>query len=210
MHIESANGFTKDDVLQKLASVERASEHPLALAVVNDAQERKLRSPMTDFDSRVETSVGTVEGVQAVSGSGKFLAECGIEVAGLDQLAEEQRSKAATLIFVGSWASFERGRSRTRPTTLSSTSVSGNDCGWSRWSSRRAACRGMAECGRRRPQYARRIANRRFAAPNRRRRQDLSARTPHVRCGESVQRLGWAAQLALVLNGMNMPAGLSR
>ncbi|MEP6874854.1 MAG: heavy metal translocating P-type ATPase, partial [Burkholderiales bacterium] len=42
VHIEPANGFSADDVLQKLASVERASEHPLALAIVNDAQERKL------------------------------------------------------------------------------------------------------------------------------------------------------------------------
>lgn len=43
-----------------------------------------------------------------------------------------------------------------------------------------------------------------------RRRQAVSAWTPHVRRRWSVQRLGWAAQLALVLNGMNMPAGLSR
>jgi Cu+-exporting ATPase len=42
VHIEPVNGFSKDDVLQKLASVERASEHPLALAIVNDAVERKL------------------------------------------------------------------------------------------------------------------------------------------------------------------------
>ena len=30
VHIEPAAGFSADDVLQKLASVERASEHPLA------------------------------------------------------------------------------------------------------------------------------------------------------------------------------------
>lgn len=103
VHIESYNGFAKDDVLQKLASVERASEHPLALAIVNDAQERKLSlSAVTDFDSPVGKGVvGTVDGLQVVSGSGKFLAEHGIDVAGLDRLAEEQRSKAATVIFVG-------------------------------------------------------------------------------------------------------------
>ena len=38
VHIEPAPGFGKDDVLQKLASVERASEHPLAMAIVNAAQ----------------------------------------------------------------------------------------------------------------------------------------------------------------------------
>jgi Cu+-exporting ATPase len=103
VHIESDNGFAKDDVLQKLASVERASEHPLALAIVNDAQERKLPlSAVTDFDSPVGKGVvGTVDGLRVVSGSGKFLAEHGIEVAGLNRLAEEQRLKAATVIFVG-------------------------------------------------------------------------------------------------------------
>ena len=102
VHIEAANGHTSDDVLQKLASVERASEHPLALAIVNDALERKLAlSPVIDFDSPVGKGViGTVDGVQVVSGSGKFLAEHNISVAGLDTVAEQQRLKAATVIFV--------------------------------------------------------------------------------------------------------------
>ncbi len=103
VHIAAANGHTEDDVLQKLASVERASEHPLALAIVNDALERKLAlSPVADFDSPVGKGVvGTVDGLQVVSGSGKFLAEYGIDVASLNGIAEEQRSKAATVIFVG-------------------------------------------------------------------------------------------------------------
>ena len=64
VHIEPAPGFSADDVLQKLASVERASEHPLAMAIVMDAQERKLAlSPVTDFDSPVGKGVvGTVDG----------------------------------------------------------------------------------------------------------------------------------------------------
>jgi Cu+-exporting ATPase len=54
VHIEPAQGFSKDDVLQKLASVERASEHPLAMAIVNAAQDGKLSlSAVTDFDSPV-------------------------------------------------------------------------------------------------------------------------------------------------------------
>jgi Cu+-exporting ATPase len=103
VHIEPANGFSKEDVLQKLASVERASEHPLALAIVNDALQRKLAlSTVTDFDSPVGKGViGTVDGAQVVSGSGKFLAEHGVEVSSLNASAEGQRSKAATVIFVG-------------------------------------------------------------------------------------------------------------
>ncbi|WP_280925519.1 copper-transporting P-type ATPase [Caldimonas aquatica] len=103
VHIEPASGFTAHEVLQKLASVERASEHPLALAIVEDAQARKLPlSPVTGFDSPVGKGViGTVEGELVVSGSAKFLAEHGIDTSPLAASAETQRQHAATVIFVG-------------------------------------------------------------------------------------------------------------
>jgi P-type Cu+ transporter len=103
VHIEPEPGFTAEQVLQKLASVERASEHPLALAIVNDALERKLTlEPVVDFDSPVGKGVvGKVDGQQVVSGSAKFLAESGIDVRALEAAAEGQRAKAATVIFVG-------------------------------------------------------------------------------------------------------------
>ena len=103
VHIEPAPGFTADAVLQQLASVERASEHPLAMAIVMDAQERKLPlSPVTAFDSPVGKGViGTVEGQVIVSGSARFLAEHGIDTARQIAAAEAQRQKAATVIFVG-------------------------------------------------------------------------------------------------------------
>jgi len=102
VHVEPAPGFTADDVLQKLASVERASEHPLALAIVMDAQQRKLPlSPVTDFDSPVGKGViGRVDGAVVVSGSAKFLAEHGVDTEALARSAESQRQKAATVIFV--------------------------------------------------------------------------------------------------------------
>ncbi len=101
--IEPAAGFDADEVLQKLASVERASEHPLAAAIVADAQERKLPlAPVTDFDSPVGKGVlGTVDGARVVCGSAKFLREHGIEAAPLEPAAEPVRAKAATVIFVG-------------------------------------------------------------------------------------------------------------
>ena len=103
VHIEAAAGFTDADVLQKLASVERASEHPLAQAIVNDAAQRKLAlSEVTDFDSPLGKGVvGTVDGVRVVSGSAKFLTEQGIVVATLEAAADAQRTTSATVIFVG-------------------------------------------------------------------------------------------------------------
>lgn len=103
VHIEPAPGFTPGDVLHKLASVERASEHPLALAIVMEAQQRKLPlAPVTDFDSPVGKGVvGTVDGQLIVSGSPKFLAEHALETSPLAASAEARRQQAATVIFVG-------------------------------------------------------------------------------------------------------------
>jgi len=103
VHVEPTDGFSADDVLRRLASVERASEHPLAMAIVLDAQERKLDlSPVTEFDSPVGKGViGTVEGQVVVSGSAKFLAEQGIATESLAASAEGLRQNAATVIFVG-------------------------------------------------------------------------------------------------------------
>ncbi|MFT3859108.1 MAG: copper-translocating P-type ATPase [Aquabacterium sp.] len=103
VHIEAAAGHQAEDVLQKLASVERASEHPLAMAIVMDAQARKVNlSPVMDFDSPVGKGViGRVDGQLIVSGSAKFLDEHSIDSSSLATAAEAQRQKAATVIFVG-------------------------------------------------------------------------------------------------------------
>jgi Cu+-exporting ATPase len=102
VHIEPAAGFQVPELLQKLASVERASEHPLAMAVVQAAREAHLPySEVTDFDSPVGKGVvGRVDGVDLVSGAAKFLAERGIDVAPLQAAAERQRARSATVIFV--------------------------------------------------------------------------------------------------------------
>ncbi len=103
VHVEPAQGFEADEVLQKLASVERASEHPLAAAIVADAKARNLPlSSVLDFDSPVGKGVvGTVDGIRVVCGSAKFLAENGVDVSAMEPGAEAIRARAATVIFVG-------------------------------------------------------------------------------------------------------------
>lgn len=120
--VGTASGFTADQVLQRLASVERASEHPLAQAIVAASQERGLAlQPVEHFDSPVGKGVvGTVDGVGVVSGSAKFLAERGIAVAELEAAAETRRAKAATVIFVavaGRLAGFVAIADPIKPTT---------------------------------------------------------------------------------------------
>ncbi|MEJ7930139.1 copper-translocating P-type ATPase [Ramlibacter sp. AN1015] len=102
VHIEPAAGFEATEVLRKLASVERASEHPLAVAVVAAAHEGGLQlSQVSDFDSPAGKGVvGRVDGVAVISGAARFLAEHGIEVSPLHAAAERQRARSATVIYV--------------------------------------------------------------------------------------------------------------
>jgi P-type Cu+ transporter len=61
--IETETGFSESELLQLAASLEKLSEHPLADAIVSEAQERKLEpGKVTDFKS--VTGMG-VEGVIA-------------------------------------------------------------------------------------------------------------------------------------------------
>jgi Cu+-exporting ATPase len=103
VHAAVAAGFDASVLLQKLASVERASEHPLAAAILAEAQERKLTlTPVTDFDSPAGKGVvGVVDGSHVVCGSAPFLAEEGIDTAPLAVDAEAFRLKSASVIFVG-------------------------------------------------------------------------------------------------------------
>jgi Cu+-exporting ATPase len=102
VHLTALGGFSEEMLLQRLASVERASEHPLASAIVAAAAQRSLPlSEAQEFDSPVGKGVvGTVGGSRVLAGSAKFLAEHGIAVAGSDVDAEAVRSRGATVIHV--------------------------------------------------------------------------------------------------------------
>src|SRR5262249_61058877 len=73
--IAAAKGFDDNDVLRWAASVEKASEHPLALAIVAAAQERKLNlSVVTEFDSPTGKGVvGGLEGRRLALGNARVL-----------------------------------------------------------------------------------------------------------------------------------------
>jgi Cu+-exporting ATPase len=101
--IVPAAGFDENEVLRLAASVEKASEHPLALAVVAAAQERKLSlSTVSEFDSPTGKGVvGVVDGRRLALGNAKFLAELGIRTDALAADAERLRQEGATAIFLG-------------------------------------------------------------------------------------------------------------
>jgi len=100
--IVTAAGIDEAEVLRLAASVEAASEHPLATAIVAAAQERKLgAAPVKDFDSPTGKGVlGMVAGRQVSLGNARFLATLGIDTALLESEAERLRQEGATAIFV--------------------------------------------------------------------------------------------------------------
>ena len=99
--IVAAAGFEESQLLRLAAGVERASEHPLADAIVTAAQARKLELPPVEgFDSPSgKGAVGTVEGHRVLLGNRGFMAEQAVDVAPLLQEAETLRRDGATAIF---------------------------------------------------------------------------------------------------------------
>ena len=78
--IVAAAGFDENEILRLAASVERASEHPLADAIVRSAKERNLESSkVEDFDSPTgKGATGKVDGKTVRSGQCEFpgIARC--------------------------------------------------------------------------------------------------------------------------------------
>ena len=96
-------GVLADNELLRLAAgVERASEHPLARAIVTAAGERGLAVPeVDDFDSPVGRGVhGTVEGRTVALGSAGFMTSRGLDPGGLLEPADRLRRTGASAIFV--------------------------------------------------------------------------------------------------------------
>jgi Cu+-exporting ATPase len=98
-----AKDFDETELLRLSASVERASEHPLAAAIVAAAEERKLSlTSATDFDSPAgKGALGKVDGRRITIGNAAFLREQSIDISELTAAAEELRREGATSIFVG-------------------------------------------------------------------------------------------------------------
>jgi Cu+-exporting ATPase len=97
-----APGFDEREILKLAASVERASEHPLAAAIVAAAAERRIElAHVLGFDSPTgKGAIGTVEGKRIALGNAQFLAEFGIVTAALEAQAEHQRQDGATAIYL--------------------------------------------------------------------------------------------------------------
>jgi Cu+-exporting ATPase len=100
--VAPAAGFAEDEVLALAASLEQASEHPLAAAIVAGAKARSLSlAVVTDFDSVTGKGVrGTVGARAVLIGNARLLQEAGIDPGALEGEAEPLRAEGATAMLV--------------------------------------------------------------------------------------------------------------
>jgi Cu+-exporting ATPase len=100
--VDPAGDITADELLRLAASLERGSEHPLATAILNGAEERKLSlAEAQDFRSVTGKGVlGTVEGRQVLLGNAALLADEKIDAAPLKGRLEALRREGQTAMLV--------------------------------------------------------------------------------------------------------------
>jgi len=100
--LEVDKDFAEARVLALVAGVERASEHPLAAAIVAGAKERGLDIPTaSDFRSITGKGVAaTVDGHAVVIGTRHLLDSLGIDPGAWPQRAEVLRGEGQTVMFV--------------------------------------------------------------------------------------------------------------
>lgn len=100
--VVAAPGWDEELVLHAAASLERASEHPLASAILAAATERGI-SPgdVTDFYSRAGKGVtATVDGKSAALGNRALFSELGIDIRVLNERAKSMEAAGESVIFI--------------------------------------------------------------------------------------------------------------
>ena len=94
-------GFSESELLRLAASLERASEHPLAAAIIAGAEERGIKLTRTESFAAVTGKgvSGTIEGKSIALGNRAMLEELKIDQAALANAAEDLRATGQTVMF---------------------------------------------------------------------------------------------------------------
>lgn len=100
--IVTIDDFDENDFLRLAASLERASEHPLAEAIVAGAKARGLDlAKAEDFEALTGMGVsGRIEGRDVALGTAKLMAHLGLDDLALTDQADGLRSQGATVMLV--------------------------------------------------------------------------------------------------------------
>jgi len=100
--VTPAQGFDESELLRLAASLERASEHPLAAAIVAGAKERGVELvKVASFHSITGKGVrGLLEGKEVALGNRALLDELAVEAGDLSEQAEAMRVEGETVMYV--------------------------------------------------------------------------------------------------------------
>ncbi len=109
VHVQVKDGGDEQELLTLAASLEKASEHPLAAAVVEGASARGAETlDVDEFESRTGMGVlGIVDGKRIALGNAALLQELGVEARDAEGEAHDLRERGQTVMFVvieGRWA----------------------------------------------------------------------------------------------------------
>jgi Cu+-exporting ATPase len=99
-----AEGFNENHLLQSVASLEKASEHPLAAAIIAGAKEQNIELvPASDFQSITGKGVdGTLQGKRITIGNAALMQDLGAKLESLKGQAEGLQKEGQTVMFIAS------------------------------------------------------------------------------------------------------------
>ncbi|MCP4876659.1 MAG: heavy metal translocating P-type ATPase [Gammaproteobacteria bacterium] len=100
--VKAVGGFDETTVLQLAASLERASEHPLAEAIVGGAEEAGITLTDTErFESIIGQGVtGSIDGRSVALGNLKLMQALAIDVQPLSMQADAARAEGQTVMLI--------------------------------------------------------------------------------------------------------------
>ena len=100
--VVTADGWSKKDLLAYAGGLERASEHPLAGAIVSGAENRGAElKKADDFESHTGKGVsGSIDGKPVLLGNRRLLEAFGVSPEALDEAAGRLRDEGKTTMFV--------------------------------------------------------------------------------------------------------------
>lgn len=99
---EPSEAFDESTLLRLVGSLERGSEHPLALAIVNGAEERgEVLTDAKDFSSITGKGVqGTIEGRPVAIGNIAMMNELGVDSTPMHERTEQHREEGQTVMYI--------------------------------------------------------------------------------------------------------------
>ena len=102
VHVESSDRLNEAEMLRLAASLEKSSEHPLATAVVEGADERNIATDtVEEFESLTGMGVtGRVDGRAIALGNSSLLRKIAVSPGGFAEQADQLRGKGQTVVFV--------------------------------------------------------------------------------------------------------------